>query len=308
MRNNWQHIRKIVRREIMNTDILCEIIFMESQKVEAHQVLNTVFQEIRMFEKKYSRFKSHNDLWVFNQSTRFSLSTEFLRILQCAQFYFQQTGGIFDPSILDHLEEAGYHGSPLMTSTATPVQFTDLKLNPLTHEAIKPRDLHIDIGGIGKGYIVDHIALLLASHFDNFLIDAGGDIYVAGSNQKENYPYWAINLENPLSSNKNTLLLMLRDMAVATSGKNRRYWQKNGTTKHHIIDPRTGTSAQSDILTVTVIAPSTISADILAKTIFISGTEAGGAFADTYRIPAIFITDTGKTIINQYALPYVWHA
>ncbi len=291
----------------MNTDILCEILYHQKGKVQAEACMKQVFLMLREFEQAFSRFRKDNELWNFNHSQGGVLSQELFSILSCAQYFHSMTDGLFDPSILPLLENEGYT-SKLYTPTGLTHQgnFSQLSLNNATLSVEKPPDLMIDLGGIGKGYIVDKVAAYLSLHFENFLIDAGGDIYVHGINKKEGYPYWAVEIEHPDTKNDPVGLLLLKDIAVATSGRNRRHWVQGNEIKHHIIDPRTAKSASSDFLSVTVIAASTISADILAKTLFISGKKDAPRLAEKFQIPAIFIETTGTITINSYAQPYVW--
>lgn len=305
---SWQSLRKEVHQEIMHTDILCEIIFPDGQEQYAHQCMEEAFTLMRTFEERYSRFKKDNELYRFNKQERSTLSSEFFDILEQAQHFHDLTKGLFDPSILPALEQEGYVGATHSFSQEKKASFSELVLQKETRTALKPKNLLVDLGGIGKGYVVDQVATFLALHFENFLIDAGGDIFVRGSNLKEGYTYWAIDVEHPLSENESVALLLLKDMAVATSGRNRRHWKKNEEEKHHIIDPRTQKSASLDYQSVTVIAENTVTADILAKTLFVAGKEQAPQLAEQWNIPAIFVEHTGKSIINNHARNYVWKA
>lgn len=290
----------------MNTDILCEIAFLEDQRELATECLEQAFLMMREFEARYSRFKENNVLWQFNQSEHTTLSPEFFDILERAKRYHEQTAGLFDPSILPTLHREGYRGAEHQIPLEKKIPFSALSLDPATLSATKPRELLIDLGGIGKGYIVDQVARFLSQHFEHFLIDAGGDIFVKGTNKKEGYPYWAIEVEHPLPDHPTPALLLLTDEAVATSGSNRRHWTRDGEQKHHLIDPTTEKSAQSEFLSVTVIAPETVTADVFAKTLYIAGKERGTALAEQLHLPAIFIEHDGSVFINNAAEPYVW--
>jgi FAD:protein FMN transferase len=303
----WQSLRKEVRKEIMNTDVLCELLFQEGQEGQSTTSLEEAFTLMRTFADRYSRFRADNALATFNQSERSHLSPEFFDILNRARSFHALTDGLFDPSILQALEQEGYVGAlPPQPSLLKQISFSELRLDQETLTASKPKDLLIDLGGIGKGYIIDRVADMLSLHFEHFLIDAGGDIRVKGVNKKEGYPYWAIEVEHPHSSEKPAALLLLHDMAVATSGRNRRHWKQDGEEKHHLIDPRTKRSASRDYLSVTVIAEDAVTADVLAKALFIAGKERAPLLATQWNTPAIFITDSGQVIINQQAQAYVW--
>ncbi len=304
----WYSVRKEVKQEIMNTDILCEIIFSDGQEEKAVVALETVFDMMRDFERRFSRFRKDNELFELNQSTQLKVSEDLFAMLTLAKRFHESTQRLFDPSILPILEKEGYKGALPQAARKEKGDFSKLHLDPATRTVTKPADLFIDLGGIGKGYIVDQVALFLKQHFDNFLIDAGGDIFAQGANQKEGYPYWAVEVEHPLESKLPPAILLLNDMAVATSGRNRRHWVKEGKEKHHLINPLLGESAAEDFLTVTVLAPNTTTADIFAKSLFIAGKERGPELAEVWGIPAIFIEASGNVILNQYVQKYVWKA
>lgn len=304
----WYSFRQEAHRKIMNTDILCEIDFHDGQEELAVRNLEELFLNMERFEERYSRFKKDNLLWQWNHSQSMKVDAEFFELLAATQYFYRQTGGLFDPSILPVLEKEGYTGAPYQPQNVRTSAFSTLSLDRPTLTTKKPLDLLVDLGGIGKGYVVDQEAKRLDQHFDNFLIDAGGDIYARGVNQKEGYPYWAVAVEHPLPDHESSALLLLSDMAVATSGRNRRHWKKDGEEKHHLINPLSERSAQGDYLSVTVIAGSTVAADVLAKWLFIAGREQAPLLAERFRIPAIFVTDDGTVTLNHFAQAYVWKA
>jgi len=225
MSNNcsWKSVRKQSSEKIMNTDIMCEIDFLPGQEDLAQKSLDQIFVMFREFEKRYSRFIKGNVLSRFNASTSFTLSEEFFDLLSLAKRYHESTQKIFDPSILPDLEAEGYIGAHSGIRPEEKRDFSELILDRTTLKAMKPRNLVIDLGGIGKGFIVDRAADYLGKHFKHFIIDAGGDIFAKGGNQKERYTYWAVNVEHPQPGNDPATLLTFSDMAVATSGVNRRH-------------------------------------------------------------------------------------
>ena len=304
---DWCSITKKSQEKIMGTDIFCEIICEPEERGLAKKALEEAFDFFTSFEKRFSRFKTHNELWELNESEGGKVSHELFALLKTARQYFYETNGLFDPSILPALESEGYAGA-YQNIPGERQSFSDLILDTINETATKPQGLKIDLGGIGKGFAVDMLDATLSKHFDHFLIDAGGDIYLRGANKKDGYSFWAIDIENPLEKETSPATLLLRDTAVATSGINRRNWEKDGEQKHHIIDPNTQKSSLSDLVTVTVIAPETTRADILAKTLFLKGKQAGLTFANAEHIPAVFVDQTGKAFFSHAMKPYVWKA
>lgn len=264
-------VEREVKQEIMKTDVFVKILGSADQTKKLQSDLDHVFDLFREFERRFSRFRDDSELTEFNRGTGGRVSAELFALLETCERYHRETGGIFDPAVLPALERIGYSGASLTELTEN-VGWGLLMLDRTTLTAQKPRGLAIDLGGIGKGAIVDQTAAWLrARGYTDFVIDAGGDIYAAGVNREAGYPYWAFDIEHPTNREQSLATILLSDEAVATSGRNRRTWIKDGKREHHLIDPRTGEHAAETLLTVSVIAPSVTAADIWAKTSFILG-------------------------------------
>jgi thiamine biosynthesis lipoprotein len=302
----WISVKKEVSGTIMKTDIVCEILCADLDTSKARSCLEDAFEIFRDFEARYSRFIVNNELWQLNMSEKTILSPELFDLFARSKRYYEMTGGIFDPSILPIMEASGYTGVYADYVTNIKSDFSQIILDEATHTVERPKDLMIDFGGIGKGFVVDKVVKFLSEHFENFLVDAGGDIAVRGENKKDGYAYWAIDIEQPKMPDESVALLLLKDIAVATSGRNRRHWVKEGESKHHIIDPVTQESASEDLLSVSVIAASATEADVFAKTFFIAGKDKGMEMAESLKIPAVFIDKEGIATRNHFVEPYVW--
>ena len=155
--------------------------------------------------------------------------------------------------------------------------------SPITNAAIElDPGVHIDLGGIGKGYAAERAAEILAVA-GPCLVNAGGDIAVRGGS-------WPIGVETADGS----LTLELSGGGLATSGRDRRAWKRAGRELHHLIDPRTGAPAESDILRVTVVAGDAVEAEVAAKDLFLSGSEEASRSA----LSAVLVTADGRTVLT----------
>jgi thiamine biosynthesis lipoprotein len=128
---------------------------------------------------------------------------------------------------------------------------------------------------MGKGWTVDRAADQLQG-LGPFLINAGGDIfaYQAPPGQQG----WMIDLIHPLNPELLMARVQLHHRALATSTIAKRRWLHQGRSMHHLIDPRTGQPAQTDALSVSVVADRTVLAEIYAKVVLILGVEQGLVF------------------------------
>ncbi len=138
--------------------------------------------------------------------------------------------------------------------------------------------LSIDFGGFAKGWAA-HQAMLKLSTFGPVMVDAGGDIAI--SQPPLANPGWQIGIENPFGIEDQEIELVLSSGGIATSGRNRRKWTRNGTWMHHLIDPRSGKPSEEDVLTATVIGQDVIQAEMAAKMIFLLGSHKGLAWLET---------------------------
>ena len=106
---------------------------------------------------------------------------------------------------------------------------------------------------------------------------------------------WRIGLDDPFQPERHVEMLYLERGGVATSGRDHRYWRRAGLLQHHIIDPRTLLPASTDVTSATVIAPTVMQAEALAKAALISGSEAGLEMIDGRpEAEAILVLDSGK--------------
>jgi thiamine biosynthesis lipoprotein len=306
--NLWQSVECEKKGEIMKTDVFIKLISDRHTKAEIKADMRDSFLMFCEFAARFTRFETESELSRFNVSEGGEISSEFFSLLEdCAHFY-ELTDGVFDPSILPILETIGYAGAKNIKTARKKHTFNELVFDEKTKTVCKPRKLFLDLGGIGKGYIVDKVADRLSEKYANGIVDAGGDMRIFGGDREQDLEYFAIDVENPFDVSRPLATLLLSDCAVATSGVSRKHWKRNGKEYHHIIDPSLGTPAQSGLNQVTVIAKRATEADVFAKTLFILGLERGQAFASEKNIPAFFVTDDHKIIRNHLFQKYEWQA
>ena len=149
--------------------------------------------------------------------------------------------------------------------------------------------MYIDLSAIAKGYGVDEIADYLERlQLHNYLVEIGGEIRARGVNDK-NRP-WQIGIEQPVAGSRAVRkIIKLENMAMATSGDYRNYFEKDGTRYSHTINPRTGHPVTHGLASVTVLHPSTMLADAWATGLLVLGPERGLELARQYGLPAYFI-------------------
>ncbi|WP_422645889.1 FAD:protein FMN transferase [Xenorhabdus eapokensis] len=163
-------------------------------------------------------------------------------------------------------------------------------------------ELYVDLSSIAKGYGVDVVAEYLESqHIKNYMVDIGGEVRTSGNNGKGNP--WRIAIEKPSDSGmaQNAQeIIEPGNMSVATSGDYRNYFEQNGVRYSHTINPQTGRPITHHLVSITVIAPTCMSADGFSTGLDVLGPEKGMEVAEKLNIPVFMIVKTKDGFEERY--------
>jgi thiamine biosynthesis lipoprotein len=271
--------------------------WLSAPSAEEAQILAAVPAWFEEWEQILSRFRPTSELSALNAHSGewFKASPILYEVVADAREASEFSNGVFNPLVLNALEAAGYDRSfdkdapdddrPLSAAQSVPA-WELIQLDDEREAILLPQGARIDLGGIGKGWAAQMAADKLAA-YGPCLVDAGGDLAAHGSPDEQGG--WVVNV--PTLDESNTLMtLLLVDQAVATSGTDYRNWQRDGKQFHHLIDPRTGRPAQSDILRATVIAPDASEAVVWAKVSLITQ-----QFSE---YPTVFVYRDGRVQAN----------
>lgn len=264
----------------MNTSVL---LAAEGEGAAAGMQAAKVF--IDECEQRFSRFLPASELSQLNRSAGswLQVSNELMEMLQLSMKFYKETNGIFDPAILPDLKQAGYDRSmddirsegAIVTGhtskRASRSAFDEIRLDLADNKVLLPHDMEIDLGGIAKGWIVEKAARLLNVYAEICAVSAGGDMLFIG--HPLDRPDWEVYLEDPRDPAQMLALLNIESGAVATSSVAKRIWHQGERQRHHLIDPRTAEPAMTKWLSVTVIAPELLVAEVYAKALLIGGEE-----------------------------------
>jgi len=279
----------------MNTEIT---LAAEGNPSDVQQGFEKAQHYIEDSERRFTRFSEDSELSQLNRAagTWFTASPAMTFVISLAKQYVEQTEGLFNPSILPDLERIGYDRSMDLIraedALLPPVRFglgpnrlplDALLINPEHNLIFVPNGMRLDLGGIAKGWIAEQAALVLAEHSSACLVDAGGDMFMVGLPEGEES--WQIDLEDPRNAGLTLTSLNVPPGALTTSSVVKRKWMQGETSRHHLIDPRTGEPAETDWLCVTVIAPHADMAEVFAKALLIAGPSAAQMLA--YNAPEI---------------------
>ena len=160
--------------------------------------------------------------------------------------------------------------------------------------------MKVDLGGIAKGFTSDRVMeLFSADGVTSGIISLGGNVQTLGT--KPDGSLWRVGIQDPDDSSGIIATIEVADKAVITSGGYQRYFEQDGTTYHHIIDPRTGMPADSGLTSVTIVSDDGTLADGLSTSLFIMGKEAALDYWRAHRdnFDVILVASDGSITISE---------
>ena len=229
------------------------------------------------------------NLWVdssiiskVNRNEAVTLDSIFIDNFNIAQQAAQLSNGYFDPTISPIVAAWGFsykNGDSitpqLIDSLKGLVDYRKIRIE--NGKVVKDNPaIQLDFNAIAQGYTSDLIARFLESRgVTNFIVDTGGEIMARGS--KPNGSLWIVGIEKPAENMDAERIVQtritLRDKGLVTSGSTRKYVERNGRRYSHCIDPTTGYPVEHQVLSVTVLAESSVWADALASICMVMGME-----------------------------------
>ena len=304
---------KRIEFRAMGSRILAVLDAVSFEAEQALQCLPAWFEE---WEKALSRFRPGNELDRLNHSDGrpVSVSQTLWDVFHAARLAEQATGGLVTPTLLDALVRAGYDRSfdllpPVqvgrsLTSPGLPGPCAVIVWDVPTRSLILPDSVHLDLGGVAKGWAA-YQAIQRLSSFGPVLVDAGGDIAISAS--PRDGLAWPVGISDPFNSGAHFETLKLADCGVATSGTDYHRWLKDGLWQHHIIDPRTGYPAESDVLAATVVAPTVMEAEAAAKAVLILGSQVGLDWLESDSgLAGVLVLENGNYVYSQNMGKHLW--
>lgn len=247
---------------------------------DGRDILAAVPARVEAIEAALSRFRPESELSYLNRhgGEWVTVSDVLFDNINAAKHAARMTGGFYNPLVLPALIANGYDQTfeqirkVQRVIPAKPADWHDIQLRLDTRMVCLPHSTTLDLGGIAKGWTAAKLADELKP-YGPCLVNIGGDIVVRGAPAGEEG--WRIDVEDPVE-NAPILRVTVQDTSIMTSGVNYRRWRRDdGSLVHHIIDPRTGSSAQTDVESVTIIHHHAPTAEAYAKAVLILGSQDG---------------------------------
>ena len=262
---------------------------------EINNAIDRAFEWFHRVEECCTRFEPHSEVMQLASRAGVALSASAI-LFEAVQFALavaEETGGAFDPTVGHAMETRGFnreYRTGRIVQTAIPegaVSYRDVRIDAARKTITLLRPLILDLGAVAKGLAIDLAARELQP-FENFAIDAGGDLYLGGCNA-EGEP-WTIGIRDPRRTSELLDAVRVSNRAVCTSGDYERCTSP-GPEGHHIIDPRASNSAQG-IASVTAIGPTAMMADAVSTAAFVLGPDEGIRLFERMDVEGLIVTSS----------------
>jgi FAD:protein FMN transferase len=239
----------------------------------------------------------------------FEVSSDFYLVLSAAMAISWQSDGAYDVTVgpLVNLWGFGPTGEApkppteeTITAVLERVGQDKLRVDGEGSRVKKLSELYLDFSSIAKGFAVDEVARWLSGEgVENFLVEVGGEMRVSGLSGRGDA--WRVAIEQPESrSVRIAEAIRLPNAGVATSGDYRNYFEQDGIRYSHTIDPRSGKPVAHELVSVTVVHPSTMMADGWATALTVLGEEQAWEVAQAQGLAVYFILREGDGFNSRY--------
>ena len=296
---------QLVEQRILQFGTVIDITLIHNEIDKAEAALKAIEKQLQLYRSYWHAWED-SDLYRFNQALSKGDPTpvpdSLETLITLSQDFYQRSINLFNPALGQLIAAYGFHGEDQANeSLISEIQndlpvMTDLTINQ--NQAISQnRHLQLDFGGIAKGYAMSLVEDYLRDQgFEHFLINAGGDLIVAGNRFGTD---WRIGIQDPFKPGAIASIKLKNSQYLFTSGNYQRSYRKAGKIVHHIIDPRTGRPSDR-IASATVLSNDAVLADVAATSFMIDGWDNHQKLARSLNISDYLIVDeTGKMIISR---------
>lgn len=269
----------------------------------AGKIFSLILSEVEKIDRLFSEFRKDSILSMLNKKAdkeEIIVPDEVFYLIKTSLYFSDISDGRWDITfkpLWDLYNEKGAPSQNEINKTKELVNYRYIKLDEKRKSVkFEKKGVKISLGGIAKGFVLKKIAEILKKEgINNFLIDAGGDIFGSG---KRNGRLWRVAIQNPVKKRGEEIAYIeLENSSIATSGGYERFVFVQGKKIHHIIDPFTGESP-SDFLSVSIVGKDPVITDVLATAVFLLGREGGYDFIKRFEGYDAFIIDKNAKVMT----------
>lgn len=272
---------------------------------KAQDAVTEAIHEIQRLDAMFSVGNTDSDVTTANMQGSATVSDETAYLVEQSLEISRKTDGAFDITIYPVMELWGFTTKNYkvpqtdeLQETLKRVSYENVSLKD--HELVLKNNAQIDFGGIAKGYTSSRVMQIFKEYgIEHGMVNLGGNVQTLGT--KTDGTAWRVAIQSPQGGNQYLGILETSDQAVITSGGYERYFEENGVTYHHIIDPKTGYPSDSDLTSVTIVCADGTKADALSTSFFVMGLQKAESFYENTDLDfdVILLTKDNQIYISE---------
>ena len=260
---------------------------------------------IASLESLVSVTDTGSELYAINQTGSGTLTGKASSLMEQALEICRRTDGALDLSIYPIVRAWGFTTGSYQVPDEAEIQallplvdYRKIQYDAADGDVTLPEGMEIDLGSVAKGYAGQLVAQMLRDNgVQSALLNLGGNVQTVGA--KPDGSPWQIGIKDPQGEDA-MMVLSVEDQAVVTSGGYERYFEQDGQTYWHIMDPSTGHPADSGLISVTIVGDEGVVCDGLSTALFVMGLEkAADLWAQSGDFEAVFVTASGEVYITE---------
>lgn len=283
------------------------IIYLAREPVDLQSEIDSVFAVVN---QSMSTYIPESDISKINEGdTTISVDHMFREVFELSKEVYASTDGYFDPTVGVLVDAWGFGpgqqiemDSSRVDSLLEYVGFLKVKMTADSRIVKSQPEIRFDFNAIAKGYAIDRLGQILEKkEIKHYLIEVGGELLAKGKNQQKK-KRWIVGIDDPQVTEGRRLkqTIYLENSAMASSGNYRKFRVDSitGAKYVHTIDPKTGYTKNSNVLSTSVISQSCARADAFATAFMAMDLEASKkVLADESGLDAyiIYLDKNGET-------------
>lgn len=291
----------LVEQRLLEFGTIIEITMIADDLRRDESLLGEIETRLRQFRRHWHAWED-SDLTRFNDQLRRDgqapVPDSLADLLQLCLDYHAASDGLFNPALGKLIAAYGFHDGEVDPAAIARIRrnlpdMHDLEIDAGIARSRNP-ELQIDLGGIAKGYAIGVIGdFLRAEGIDNYIVNAGGDMQIAGD--RFGRP-WRLGIQNPFAPGVIASLELRGNHSLFTSGNYHRQYRRGDQLRHHIIDPRSGESSRGQS-SATVLISDPVLADVAATVLMIDEIHKNGNLALSLGVDDFLIISESRGIL-----------
>ena len=254
----------------------------------SEKAVDAAIEEVQKLDAMLSAENSKSEVYALNEQGNLQATDDLAELILRGKEIYQETDGLFDDTIYPLMELWGFPTGEYHVPSGEEIEnllpdvdggTVEISGNTVT----LGEGQQIDLGGIAKGYTGEKMTEIFQGYgVSSAMVSLGGNIQAIGT--KPDGSSWRVGIRDPKGSQQDYAgVLQVQNEAVVTSGGYERYFEEDGRTYIHIIDPRTGYPVENDLLSVTIVSPDGTLADGLSTALYIMGYDKAVQFWEQHQ-------------------------